>query len=196
MCELKVTRKDGGGLLSSKTPTICYMGIDQSYTGYAMTLIGTDGTRYHTWLAKSPSTCDPIDRLVALREFVKGVFENLNPDLFFVGAVAMEGYAYSSTMGHMAGELGGVTKLLLNDMGMRPTIVAPAQLKKYITGKGTGVKKNQILLHVFKKWDIEFSDDNMADSYGLARIAAKLSSTSYEEDVIKALVHFTHNPDV
>lgn len=195
MCQLKITEKDGG-LLKLKSSSICSMGIDQSYTGYAMTLINADGSKYHTWLAKSPSSCDPIDRLVALREFVKSVFENLNPDLFFVGAVAMEGYAYSSTMGHMAGELGGATKLVLNDMGMRPTLVAPAQLKKYITGKGTGVKKNQILLHVFKKWGIEFSDDNMADSYGLARIAAKLSETAYEEDIVSSLDHFTLSQDV
>jgi hypothetical protein len=61
-------------------------------------------------------------------------------------------------------------------------------LKKYITGKGTGVQKNQILLNVYKKWGIEFNDDNAADSYGLARIAAGMGDLTYEKEIIKKLL--------
>ena len=57
-------------------------------------------------------------------------------------------------------------------------------LKKYVTGKGQGVKKNQILLNVYKKWGVEFMDDNAADSYALARIAAGMADLSYEKEII------------
>jgi hypothetical protein len=106
---------------------------------------------------------------------------------------AMEGYAYNSTMAHMAGELGGLVKMELRSWfydseAKYPFIVAPAMLKKYITGKGTGVQKNQILLNVYKKWGIEFNDDNAADSYGLARIAAGMGDLTYEKEIIKKLL--------
>lgn len=45
----------------------------------------------------------------------------------------------------------------------------PTVLKKFITGKGN-VKKNLMLLHIYKKFNIEFDNDNLADSYGLARM--------------------------
>jgi crossover junction endodeoxyribonuclease RuvC len=61
--------------------------------------------------------------------------------------------------------------------------VAPTSLKKYITGKGTKVQKNQILLQVYKKWGVEFTDDNAADSYGLARIARGKHDFEYEKEV-------------
>jgi hypothetical protein len=57
-------------------------------------------------------------------------------------------------------------------------------LKKYVTGKGQGVKKNQILLSVYKKWGVEFMDDNAADSYALARIAAGIADLEYEKEII------------
>jgi hypothetical protein len=41
---------------------------------------------------------------------------------------------------------------------------------------------------VYKKWGIEFNDDNAADSYGLARIAAGMGDLTYEKEIIKKLL--------
>jgi hypothetical protein len=60
-------------------------------------------------------------------------------------------------------------------------------VKKYVTGKGTGVQKNQMLLQVYKKWDVEFDDDNAADSYGIARIVSGRNETAYEKEIINKL---------
>jgi hypothetical protein len=35
-------------------------------------------------------------------------------------------------------------------------------LKKYATGKGTA-KKQEMLLQIYKRWGVEFNDDNAAD---------------------------------
>ena len=99
----------------------------------------------------------------------------------------MEGYAYGAQMAHMAGELGGMVKLSLIIDGVYPLIVAPSMLKKYVTGKGTGVQKNQMLLNIYKKWGIEFTDDNAADAYGLAKIASGWAETAYEKEVLEKL---------
>jgi crossover junction endodeoxyribonuclease RuvC len=47
-------------------------------------------------------------------------------------------------------------------------VLTPSELKKYVTGKGNSGKE-LILLHVFKKWGVEFKSNDLADAYGLAR---------------------------
>jgi Holliday junction resolvasome RuvABC endonuclease subunit len=175
---------DGGLGEDEKTPV--YVGIDQSLTHYGITVLAKDG-RYISYVYMSPLR--GVDRLSDIGLFLgEKVFEIYN-----IQDAAMEGYAYSSSMAHMAGEIGGFTKLELKHWcyateGKYPLIVAPAMLKKYIAGKGQGVTKNQILLNVYKKWGLEFTDDNAADSYGLARIAAGMATLAYEKEIIKKLL--------
>ena len=49
-------------------------------------------------------------------------------------------------------------------------VIAPGTLKKFVTGKGNA-KKDLMLLKVYKKWGEEFEVDDLADAYGLARMA-------------------------
>jgi Holliday junction resolvasome RuvABC endonuclease subunit len=95
----------------------------------------------------------------------------------------MEGYAYGSQLSNMLGELGGMVKLTLFEKNLYPAIVAPTMLKKYVTGKGKGISKSQMLLNTYKKWNIEFDDDNAADSYGLAHLIAGKGSLAYEKEI-------------
>ena len=40
-----------------------------------------------------------------------------------------------------------------------------------------------MLLNTYKKWDIEFDDDNAADSYGLAHLIAGKGHLAYEKEI-------------
>lgn len=176
---------DGGLDLADQSEK--YIGIDQSYSGFSITIINKDCTKYKTFVYTSPYK--GVDRLRDIAMFLGTiVFETTQN----IQGSAMEGYAYGAQMAHMAGEIGALVKLelrgWLESEAKYPVIVAPSMLKKYVTGRGTGVKKNQILLNVFKKWDVEFTDDNAADSYSLARIAAGYAETAYEKDIIKKLL--------
>ena len=162
------------------------IGIDQSYSGFAITAIDKNN-HYYTEVSKIEG--NGAERLHKARTFLMDFVSD-----FTVSAIAMEGYAYGSQMANMAGELGGMIKLALYDEyrfknvpAAFPIIVPPTSLKKYITAKGNGVAKNQILLAVYKKWGIEFTDDNAADSYGLARIAANKHDFEYEKEVYDKL---------
>lgn len=46
----------------------------------------------------------------------------------------------------------------------------PTELKKFITGKGNS-KKQIIIQQVYKKYGVEFEDDNLADAFVLAKMA-------------------------
>jgi hypothetical protein len=163
----------------------CWVGIDQSYSGFAMTLLGDDGS-YKTTVAKFDSA--GVERLVEIQTHIQTTLKDSD---ISIQDVAMEGYAYGREFGvAQSGELGGAVKLALyymNDSvinrGKHPLIIAPTTLKKYVTGKGTGVQKNQMLLNVYKKWGVEFTDDNAADSYGLAHLASGKGKLSYEKEI-------------
>lgn len=176
----------GSGVTPNKK---CWVGIDQSYSGFAITLLGEDNS-YKTTVAKFESS--GVERLVEIQNHLKSTLEEaLN--CCEVSDVAMEGYAYGREFGvAQSGELGGAVKLALYGMenlnrGKHPLIVAPTSLKKYVTGRGNGVQKNQMLLQVYKKWGVEFPDDNAADSYGLAHIASGKAKMEYEKDIYQKL---------
>ena len=160
--------------------TKVYVGIDQSYTGFAMTALSLDGS-YHTEVYKSELR--GIRRLKDIRHFMIDFLDN-----FQVVDIAMEGYAFGSQMANMLGELGGMVKLALLDYNyLFPMIVPPTSLKKYACGKGNGVSKSQILLHVYKNFNAEFTDDNAADSYVLAHLVSGMGTRKYEKEVYAKL---------
>lgn len=155
-----------------------YLGIDQSYSGFAITAFNDIG--YKTTVHKGEGL--GVDRLKNIQSYMLDVLVD-----YTIIDVAMEGYAFGSQMANMLGELGGMVKMTLRDFGIYPLIVPPTNLKKYVTGKGTGIPKSQMLLHVYKKWGVEFADDNAADSYSLARLVAGKHELAYEKEVYTKL---------
>jgi Holliday junction resolvasome RuvABC endonuclease subunit len=182
----KLKEIDGG--LEDNGPCEITIGIDQSLTGFAVTAFSLKDHSYYSWVFKADGK--GVDRLSSIKDFLETRVYELMVNGFTVTNVAMEGYAYGTTLAHMAGELGAVVKLALyrsfeNQAAKYPLIVPPANLKKYVTGTGRGVQKQQMLLQIYKKWGIEFMDDNAADSYALARLAAGLADHAYEVEMVE-----------
>lgn len=170
---MKIYQSEG---FNPKQPV--YIGIDQSYSGFAITALN-DG--YKTTVYKSDKR--GVDRLSDINTHL---IEQLRG--YKILDVAIEGYAFGSQMANMLGELGGMVKLTLRDtFNIYPLIVPPTVLKKYATGKGQGVSKSQILMNVYKKWQIEYPDDNAADSFVLAHIVSGSPSLAYEQEVYAKL---------
>ncbi|WP_020142266.1 hypothetical protein [Terracoccus sp. 273MFTsu3.1] len=168
-----------------------YLGIDQSYGGFATTFFDSE-TGTHDTLVRSFEAGRYISqgsRLAAVETHVADLLSDRAPM-----CTAMEGYSMGSKFGReKLGELGGVTKATLHKHGRLPYIVQPSTLKKFVLGAGAGKTKNLMLLGVFKKWDAEFNDDNAADSYALARLAHLISNPGlvehkYEQEVIKTVL--------
>lgn len=186
---MKLKEFDGG--LEASEPVKIVLGIDQSYSGFALTALALyDEPKYHTWVYKAEGT--GVERLKSIGNFLEDATLGLMVGGYEIVDAAMEGYAYSAQMGHMAGELGAVVKLTLHRVcrttaAQYPLIVTPSMLKKYVTGKGNGVQKNQMLLQTYKTWGVEFNDDNACDSFGLAMIASGRSQQAYQKEVLGKL---------
>jgi Holliday junction resolvasome RuvABC endonuclease subunit len=161
------------------------IGIDQSLTGFALCFIDTqDPSVYYAQVYKSPYS--GVQRLADIREWMVSSIDTYIPDLSGVD-VAMEGTVLASHSALVLGELSGMVKLTLyHEYGILPLQVPPMTLKKYATGKGNA-KKQEMLMQMYKRWGVEFNDDNAADAYALSRIAAKIETETVESAVIEQL---------
>ena len=162
------------------------VGIDQSYSGFAVAAVNDSGYAVEVYKGKGAG----VDRLIDIQKFLLSRLDGCSE--YGIKNIAMEGYAPAAKFGaNMSGELGAAVKLCIRnayDIPVDyPLVVAPSTLKKYVTGKGN-VQKQQVMLQTFKKWGVELTDDNAADAYGLARIAFGFADHKYEQDVID-MVH-------
>lgn len=175
-----------------RQPTV--IGIDSSATNFGLCVLGLTTGEAHAWTFKSKQR--GTLRLHEIEQWLLSTLNKISLRASSVELSAMEGYAFSRQMAHMLGEVGGVAKLcMLKNFGYRhpaaiPVVVAPPALKKFVTGKGN-TEKSDMKLSIFKKWGVEFRDDNQADAYGLCHVASALvhgvTGHAYEQDVIDKL---------
>jgi len=184
-----------GGLLPGPTT----IGIDQSLTGFAITALNVSNPEcYETWVYKSDYR--GVRRLADIRWWMESKFDFLDAQNCRIVEIAMEGSVLASQSALILGELAGMVKLSIWDYFdvnvnsvipfpeelRRPLQIPPMTLKKYATGKGTA-KKQEMLLQMYKRWGVEFNDDNAADSYALARLAAGIHDGAIEAAVVEQI---------
>ena len=144
------------------------MGVDTSTkTGYVVLDDEGDvakvGVVYHK----------PQDnRFARFARYTKGISELVAA--YGVDLVIIEGYSYAGKFTNsLQYELGACVRMKLWQDEVKFVEVPPTSLKKFVTGKGN-IKKDLMLLAVYKRWDFDTEDDNEADAYGLAQFGRAL----------------------
>lgn len=167
------------------------IGIDQSLTGFAFSAVSVDDPNFHdTWVYKSPY--NGVQRLYDIHSWMRGKLMSLAGHR--IVDIAMEGTVLASHSALVLGELAATVKLTLwvafnreDPKLSTPLQIPPMTLKKYATGKGTS-KKQEMLMQIYKRWQVEFNDDNAADAYALARLAGKVSIDATERAVVDQIL--------
>jgi len=169
------------------------IGIDQSLTGFAVSVVNLDNpTEHQTLVYKSPY--NGVQRLSDIRQFLHSEIASLTDNGCKIVDIAMEGTVLASHSALVLGELSATVKLELYESFIgnlsphlrTPLLVPPMTLKKYATGKGTS-KKQEMLMQIYKRWHVEFNDDNAADAYALARLAGGLAIDVIETAVVEQI---------
>ena len=170
--------------------SVVAVGIDQSLTGFALTVLHTKNPlEFITWVYKSPYF--GIERLADIRQWLTDSL-NYCEEFWNIKDVAMEGTVLASHAALVLGELSATVRLSIFDFFEEgddrrfPLKVPPMTLKKYASGKGNS-KKQEMLLQMYKRWGVEFNDDNAADSYGLARLAAGIETGGFELAIVEQM---------
>lgn len=171
------------------------VGIDQSLTGFAFAIVDLDDPKkYYVNVYKSPY--NGVQRLDDIQDFLFSSMEPLREKT--VVDIAMEGTVLASNSALVLGELSATVKLFFfsyyDDIShifpaghehlRTPLQIPPMTLKKYASGKGTS-KKQEMLLQIYKRYGVEFNDDNAADAYALARLAGGIAIDAIEKTVVE-----------
>jgi Holliday junction resolvasome RuvABC endonuclease subunit len=171
------------------------VGIDQSLTGFAFAVVDTDDPKkYYVNVFKS--SYSGVQRLSDIDNFLFEQMTELSGKE--ITDVAMEGTVLASNAALVLGELSATVKLFFYEYFdgtnqvypspaphlRTPLQIPPMTLKKYASGKGTS-KKQEMLLQIYKRYGVEFNDDNAADAYALARLAGGLVIGEIEQKVVE-----------
>lgn len=163
------------------------IGIDQSLTGFAVCIVSiTDPSYYKAWVYKSDYR--GVQRLVDIANWLADKLNECDDLDWTIKDIAMEGTVLASHSALALGELSAVVKMTLwyNTEVSTPLQIPPMTLKKYASGKGTA-KKQEMLLQIYKRWGVEFNDDNAADAYALGRLAAGSHIDAVEKAVVEQI---------
>jgi crossover junction endodeoxyribonuclease RuvC len=129
------------------------------------------------------------ERLHKIREEIKNLLIK-----FFIEAVVIEGYAFSSknSQAHSIGELGGVVRVLVWEMGIPFVVIPPTCRAKFATGKGNA-SKNEVISSVSAKTGIVWQNpgaDDKCDAWVMEEMAlARLGKSKFDwpKDNLSAL---------
>lgn len=158
------------------------IGLDLSLTNTGVAII-EDGKLLYSGVVKSKPRGDkPIDELQRIVGIVTEVMALiLNRKLYKTAGdpelVVIENLAFMA-QGTSLTQLAGLSYLIryfLTNVNSKFVLVAPSSLKKFITGKGNG-DKNLVLMEVYKRYGLSFTNDNEADAFGLAQIGVALTN--------------------
>jgi Holliday junction resolvasome RuvABC endonuclease subunit len=166
------------------------IGIDQSLTGFAFSAVNVlDPEKHATWVYKSEYK--GVQRLNDISEWMVSKLDYLAANKNPIYDIAMEGTVLQSQAALVLGELAATVKLTLftyfddipESFLRTPLQIPPMTLKKYAAGKGNA-KKQEMLMQIYKRWGLEFNDDNAADAYALARLAGECVIDDVEKSVV------------
>ena len=172
------------------------LGIDPSLTATGIIVLqyGQVETAVTT---KNRPELDPVDRVRLIFEQINKIIQHpsITPDLIVIEGLSFhsKGQGLDKTF-YLGWRIREELKRFKESENIPWIEVPPTQLKQFATGKGNA-NKEIILQQVYKRWGVEFSDNNQADAYVLARIgeaylnwkAANYILTEYQLGVIANL---------
>lgn len=166
------------------------MGIDPSLTGFGLSFVSMANPDQHETLVYS-SPHRGVRRLKDITDWINDKIDYIEENNHEIINVAIEAAILSSPSSLPLGELAGAVKLALykrfdDDYCRFPLKIPPMTLKKYAAGKGNA-KKQEMLLQIYKRWGLEFNDDNAADAYALGRLASGVYINKVEEETIEKI---------
>jgi len=154
-----------------------FVGLDLSLTSTGLVILDENGVVQEATSISFPKL-KGAERLNAIQQEIRSMLSGYSNQLHNIKMIAIEDYAMRA-MGRTfhIGELGGVVRLLLWRLQYPYIEIAPTQLKSFVTGKGAGdgASKEMMILQVFKQWNFEVSNNDVADAFGLCQIARGVS---------------------
>jgi len=147
---------------------ISYIGLDLAFMNNGFCCVDEQGSIIYQEVITCPkSIVSDEEKLIFLFEKITKLIDEYLPE-----KVCIEGLSFGSN-GRSVSQMGALhylIRIFLFKLGIKYQIVPPTNLKKFVTGVGN-CKKELMLLKTYKKFNVEFDDNNLCDAFCLARMA-------------------------
>ena len=161
-----------------------YVGLDISITGTGVVVLDRQLQRVVTECIKTKPQDDWYGRV---NNIVSRIFGFIPSPVFCMVFVEDYAFAAKGQVFNIA-ELSGIIKYRMWIDGYRFLRIPPTSLKKFTTATGTAPKE-LMMKEVYKRYNVDFNDNNVADAYALARmgyaITQQVNVPAYQKDAIK-----------
>lgn len=149
-----------------------YVGLDLSFTESGLVMIDHLGVVINQKLVGSDKKQKPERRIIDISEEI--FFQLAHHDIPHM--VYIEDKFVGKNKKQVLYDGGLLYYIVIETIKhfMPYKIINPSALKSFVIGtkgKKKGSKKELMLLHCFKKWSVEFENNNLCDAYCLARMA-------------------------
>lgn len=158
------------------------LGLDLSLRSTGYVLLDEEDVVWHGAVGRAVAagdTAGELERLQMFDTWIRGALSKPFPvpanggavGLLPITHVAIEGYSYASKQTNLPqlGELGGIIKLAVHQVGIPVDIIAPGTWKKVLFGEGKGgLKKDLVRLEIFKRYGVEFASQDTLDAWAVA----------------------------
>ena len=142
-----------------------YIGIDLSLSGTGVVVLDDDGQMIENHLISTTPKQTIEERILEISNKIVEIRNRYKLCTFFI-----EGLSFGSR-GQKMLELAALHYYVRIDIFCSHHdyhVIPPTKVKKYITGKGN-CEKNLMLLKAYKKWNVEFDNDNVCDAFCMAK---------------------------
>jgi len=142
-----------------------YLGLDLSLTATGLAVVEENGNIVLSKVLSTPKKkIEGMERYSLIRQEVIDVVKAHN-----IKKVFIEGYSFGSRGRSIfnLGELGGIIRITLSDLGVPYEEIPPKVVKKFVCGSGNADKLD-MMNSIKEKYKYVFDDDNKADAYGIA----------------------------
>jgi crossover junction endodeoxyribonuclease RuvC len=169
------------------------LGLDLSLTGTGCILLDDGKVKVRQLIKSKPLGNRPIDeleRLLLIKRKIGGIVLDEKPDLVIIEGMAF--MAHNTTALTQLAGLNYMIREFLYEHDIKFLLIAPTTLKKFATGRGN-CQKDLILLEVYKRYEEEFSDDNLCDAFCLAKVGERTmvddnnKLPKFQQEVIKII---------
>ena len=158
-----------------------YVGIDPSLTNTGLVCVDATGKMIDKTNVRTVAKDEIEARLITIGCKVIAFIQTNSPSMIGIEGLA---YAKQANKAHALAALHFYLRVEMYVQGIKYEVIAPTQLKKFVTGKGNS-KKEVMLLASFRKWGIEFRDNNICDAYGLAMYTADMYPAPSKRKLVK-----------
>ena len=182
------------------------LGLDLSLVGTGYVLLEDGKIKEQRLIKSKPSGKNPVKELERLIK-IRGEIETISSDgtlspcsrqnPISIDLAVIEGLAFMARNSVSLVQLSALNYMVREYLYINKIpflIVAPATLKKFVTGRGNA-KKDEMLLETYKRFEESFSNDNLCDAFGLAHCGSAVLgdkqyvTTKQQEEVVKLLTN-------